>query len=356
MKNQEIQGLRGIAAFIVFVSHVIYYAGIVNVLEHTPFGVFFSGSAAVMMFFFLSGYFAFRAPFSIQKTVKGIWNKIKRIYPAYWFGLFFGLAGMLIIGYSEKYDPYFGVTLATSWSQHFTVKDFIIQMLMVVKHTDAGCVDPPVWTMIIEMRMVFLLPFFYLPLYYLPIFKKKSCTASYFLFVVLVCYVLNTIVGISLFHWVPAFVLGGILHHSVNEHWLDGIRKWKNWCIYLGVVVSVCLIALGRNYTIGGVSEDIIFPVSSVGCMILCGMILIKPEAFTFLKRKAVVFMGNISYYFYLTHWTVLAATRGLVVWLVESIGVPFAPAYGIYVIVGFIVALGVATVLYKVLESKRKA
>lgn len=343
MKNQEIQGLRGLTAIVVFISHVIIYVNAVIALEHTPLGVFFSGSAAVMMFFFLSGYFAYRIPFSWEKTGKSILRKVLRLYPPYIFSLLLGLCGMVMVGYSERFDPYFGVTLAHSWSQSFSIRDFIIQCFMVIKQTNAGNLNPPVWTMIIEMRMVFLLPFFYLPLYCVPIFKRKSCIISYYLFIILLCDVLNSHVGISLFHWVPAFILGGVLHHAIKLGWFDGLKKWNNALVYLSIAVGICLMALGRNYTIPRLSEDIVFPISSVGCMVICALIICKPDAFKMLASKFMVFMGDISYYFYLVHWIVIAMLRGMVVYMVETIKIAYPVSYIIYVAVGFIISVIVA-------------
>lgn len=354
MKNQKIQGLRGITALVVFVSHVVLEGTLLNGINKTPLGVFASGSAGVMMFFFLSGYFAYKEKHQLQDILKSIWGKAKRLYLPYILSLFIGMAGYYLISYSTRFDPYFGVTLAHSWEQDFTVLDFIIQCLMVVKQTDAAVLNPPVWTMIIEMRMVFLLPIMYLPFYLFSFMEKKRFTAVYAAVVMIGCFIMNSILKVSLFHWISAFFMGGILHHLIWKGHLKIAEEGKGLpkgYTYLLVVLSIVLIGIGRQYTIPGINEDFIYAISAMGCAILCWLILCNANGLNGLANRYLVYMGDISYYFYLSQWIVLAALRPVVVWMVERKGTGYMPAYLTFVVLSFVGALLMSAGFQKIMN-----
>ena len=82
----SIQGLKGIAAFVVFLSHVFmtYKSDLVTSLKYSPFHFFFDGECSVMIFFAISGFFYYNSkPSSISSYFSGVKKKIIKIYPPY---------------------------------------------------------------------------------------------------------------------------------------------------------------------------------------------------------------------------------------------------------------------------------
>lgn len=324
-------------------------------VNKTPLGVFASGSAAVMMFFFMSGYFAYKDNNRIKDVLKSMWGKAKRLYLPYILSLLLGLVGYYAISYSTKFDPYFGITLAHSWEQRFTWKDFIIQCLMFVKQTDAAVLNPPIWTMIIEIRMVVLLPILYLPFYRFKWMEKKHFMAAYAAVIMLGCFIMNTYLHVSLFHWITAFFMGGILHHMIKKGYLkQGLVK-KSSITYLMIIIAIVLIGIGRQYTIPYVNEDFIYAISACGCAILVALILCEAPGLGGLSNRYLVYMGDISYYFYLSQWVALAALRPVVVWMVERKGVSYGMSYATFVILSFLLSLGMSIGFKKIFDFTGK-
>jgi peptidoglycan/LPS O-acetylase OafA/YrhL len=82
--NYNIQGLRGILAIIVFGGHALHTLCInkVEALDVTPLHLFWDGQAAVIFFFFLSGYFYYTLrPLTIRKYASIIIKRILRLTP-----------------------------------------------------------------------------------------------------------------------------------------------------------------------------------------------------------------------------------------------------------------------------------
>lgn len=84
--NLSIQGLKGIAALVVFFSHSlnIIQNNFVQEIGKTPLHLFFDGQCSVILFFVISGFFYYREKV-IDKTnyIKLIKKKIIRIYCVY---------------------------------------------------------------------------------------------------------------------------------------------------------------------------------------------------------------------------------------------------------------------------------
>ncbi|MCR5215869.1 MAG: acyltransferase [Lachnospiraceae bacterium] len=343
MKNQKLQGLRGIAALVVFVSHVLLEGRMVEWMNRTPLGVFISGSAAVMVFFFLSGYFAYKEDGTAKGYLQGMKRKIKKIYPPYLLALGLGLVGYTLISYHPSFDPYFGITLAHSWKEVFTWKELAIQSLMFVTLNRATVLDPPIWTMIIEIRAVFLLPLIYYPMVKFPCFKKTWVTIFYLTGIIVGSHYANTSLGISFFHWLPAFVLGGGLHHMIRQGGLSWLKDCKLPYTVVLSILSICLISFGALHRRAFFHEDYVYDISELGCFILVALILSNGKGLSWLANKGLVLLGNVSYYFYLIHWIVLAALRPLVVWGVETVGSSYYICYDLYVMVALVLSFGVA-------------
>lgn len=158
-RNSTVQGLRGLACMMVFLSHAF---GMIpeetkrGILFHwQPLHIFYDGKIAVGIFWILSGYFIQKSmsTFSLNKYGTYLIKRFSRLYPLYFVSL---LIGTLFCNMGLKYDSqFFSQWIMQFWNQLVDVDCFVKQMLL---RGDFNAINPPVWTMKNEFNMVFFLP------------------------------------------------------------------------------------------------------------------------------------------------------------------------------------------------------
>lgn len=173
-----LDALRGMAALTVFFSHAIgmlpTYGAFISSIENTPLHIFYDGAAAVDMFFVLSG-FCISYPYLKENSLINItfWKfmgkRIFRIYPAYWVSIGFCLLGWGI--YSCPELAYISQWGASFWRQNtFSIREIEDIFLLIFRSFDTNLLNPPSWSLVIEIRMAFILPF----LYFFQIYESKN--------------------------------------------------------------------------------------------------------------------------------------------------------------------------------------
>ena len=165
MKNQlnlNIQGLKGIAAIVVFLSHALnmYKISWVQDFMNTPMHLFFDGQCSVIIFLTLSGFFYYKAgklKALDYHYMEGLKKKIIRIYPQYIICIIVGtiLCNILCIcSYNED--------LFTSWSSSFWTQPIsmvqLISQIPIFVGLNPDLIDPPVWYLLYEVRAFFIIP------------------------------------------------------------------------------------------------------------------------------------------------------------------------------------------------------
>ena len=93
MRNLSIQGLRGIAAIIVFFSHTLLFLNIPQILpiKNSFFHIFFDGQISVMVFIAMSGFFYMKSDsFSFYSYFSVVKKKTIRIFVPYVIAMTFG--------------------------------------------------------------------------------------------------------------------------------------------------------------------------------------------------------------------------------------------------------------------------
>lgn len=353
MKNQEIQGLRGFGAIVVFLSHFIgalpfaLLVGNVN-LKYTFVGIFFNGTIAVSMFFLLSGFYIYNSignEIYIKSYFKFLQKKALKLYPIYIVCILIGsiLAEIyFVFNGSKNYqlEPSF----LSFWNSQISPGDVISTLTMIGKF-DSHLIDPPVWTMRAEMRMVLILPFIY------TILKKfEDKFIDYFIvwlgFVILSTYLVKGL-GVNTFEVFPIFMFGALLNYFINkgnnklfEH------KASGFSTMLFFIFGIILLGIGGNYFLGVkevISDYFVSWITTIGWFIIIFLLLKYPRKLKIFANKPFVFIGNISYSFYLWHYIILLALRPIV--SIETIG------YVVYIVWG-ILSFGL-TVILSILTEK---
>ena len=329
-KNDNIQILRGIACFMVFLSHI---CGSLNHelligkyrLSDTPVHLLYSGNAAVVIFFVLSGFFFYsdKKELSIKSFCKDILKRFIRLYPSFFIIMLVGLL-------ARTTCPEFRMDILSDWSaqfwaEPFSVKEYVMNLLLL-PWANTRIINPVVWTLKVEMEIIFVLPFINFLL------KKNKCLLTVFLWMVILLLSLK----FTAFAYLPAFFIGMLLRRQFIRMKFS-LKKWQ-----IRVVFILGLLVLDMPYILSfaGVHPteyitNLLFEIGSAG------IIWAVWNAKNHNSRIFRIFVcyGYESYYFYLTHFIILMWMR----FSVEYIGI------GMYAIVVFAMSIVAAILLHRI-------
>lgn len=320
-RYEELDSMRGIAAFAVIISHSLaIFAQPNNFLDATPLYFLWSSHEAVIFFFVLSG-FVLSFPFLKGKQVfsEFLIKRIIRIYAPYIVAILFTF--IMYIIFANKYgfnglDPW----VQNKWVGDLTIND-VLNHILLIGNYETTTYNPVIWSLIHEVRISIIFP--------LIIFAVVKLPQKY----VLLIGVILSLLGLSnkIFHFQVAigshtsifdslhymfmFLIGAIL--AKNREFL--INKYRNlyfkrkvillligftFYLYSRVLYAVPHI-LNYDLLTGfmyGISEWGI----SVGSAILIIIVLGSQRVALFLQRKSLVLNGKLSYSTYLYHTTIL--------------------------------------------------
>lgn len=312
-RYKQLDSLRGIAALTVFVGHsigAIVNLDLLNKVTPTPLSIFYNGYAAVMFFFVLSG-FVLSLPFmDIGKSLNLIPFYIKRvfrIYPAFIVAILLSLLFKQFL-----YDKHtmagsvlwFKQYWAWDWNEA-NLKDTLRTFLLIGPKFKTQLIDPPIWSLVVEMKMSLILPFF--------IFIVSRCRVVVNIGMLLLISVLSykfTALPMGVFYL-------GVLLAKYQLYLRSMLKKWPNIVLILLAIFSLLLYDAGLEF-LNLHTKPNYFVFSNYLPAIGSGMIIILVLAIDkmskLLERKAGVFLGEISYSFYLMHFPVLISLTTLMI------------------------------------------
>ena len=323
---EELDCLRGLAAFSVLLSHFIAtfpaYAGWFRPFVNSPLHLFWAGPQAVIFFFVLSGY-VLSLPFLADKAPPYpayLAKRILRIYPPYLcaVALAMGLREILYAGPVPGVGDWF----ASSWASPVTWETAKNHAILIGRSFPNGDFDPVIWSLIHEMRISLIFPV----LAYLVCRREKTAMALG-LGVTLFCgawfYLeqrggTTAPYGLRTVQYLGTFILGALLaKHSamlvrhffalpqgVKWVWLGGAvlfytnAFWLPDLVFRGCPAAAGVVGLpivGESFCAVGVS---IFIVASLSAKKLSSFLTLPP----------LRFLGAISYSLYLYHAICLKA------------------------------------------------
>jgi peptidoglycan/LPS O-acetylase OafA/YrhL len=336
----ELDSLRGIAAIMVVLNHFFLATKSTGSRENL-FRILIdplqNGPAAVALFFLLSGFVLSLPTWRGEPQSYSVFivRRICRIYLPYLFGLGLSVLGASIFashkvpGLSDWFYP--------TWTGP-------VDWILVLKHIlfigpsyNIREFNFAFWTLIIEMRVSIILPFFLL------LMRRLSFGGMW-----LVC-AMTLIIGavyefrftpLQILGWTSFFMAGAIVARAVNLESSHLARIFSRR--------SVTLLSLAI-FLFGGLFEPILHlsgllgrvPSAVGGLATICAA-LYNRELRRFLKTRALQFMGRISYSLYLLHVTVLYTTFHLFYGLL-----PTTIIFVLYMGGNFVLA----TISYKLIE-----
>ncbi|WP_035347955.1 acyltransferase family protein [Edaphobacter aggregans] len=337
----QLDSFRGIAATMVVLSHFFGATNSTGRQEDLLRILVYplkNGEAAVALFFLLSG-FVLSLPVwrgKPQTYSVFIGRRICRIYLPYLFGLALSVLGASIFashkvsGLAQWFYP--------TWTGPVDWTLVLKHILFIGPRYNVREFNFAFWTLIIEMRVSIILPFFLL-------FMRRLSYVGMWL-VCAITFMIGSIgesrvTPLQIMGWTSFFMAGAIVARAVTQEssYLSRIFSRR----------SVTLLSL-TVFFFGGLIEPILhlsgllgrLPSAVGGLATICAA-LYNRELSSFLKTRALQFLGRVSYSLYLLHVTVLYTTFHLFYGLL-----PKTIIFVIYMAGNLVLA----TISYKLIEQ----
>jgi len=342
-KLYYLESVRGVAAFTVLLSHIAasYYPAVTfgpsvainssimfKLFYGLPFGFLTTGSFAVVLFFTLSG-FVLTNKYIKTKQMKDLLNQVAKRYIRLAIPIFcvvmvayFMISNGLMKNTLNAYYITDSPTLMQIFSIVPNFAGALYNALFGVLINKNASFDPVMWTMPIELVGSFI------------VFGMAALVNNFnkrwFLYAGIIIFL-----GSSYY---VCFVLGMLLADLVNNtNFVVYVRKNVSKVYIIILSIAVLIIAsfpyplaglkgmIFEHMLIPGLDSIYIYSIwQFLGAFILLAIVLVSPKVQKFLNAKILVFMGGISFAFYLTHYLVLHS-------LGDSIFVRLYPKIGLH-------------------------
>lgn len=343
---RSLDGLRGLASLAVLLAHIMYTSNVFAhaalrservpevgswqwLLTHTPLHLFWDGTAAVAIFFVLSGV-VLTLPV-LRAKEKFAWKvyypkRILRLYLPVWAVV--ALGTLLAVLVPRMSDPALGSWLT---SRPDPMPLGVVKDLILI--TGPSDVISPLWTLQWEVLFSLLLPAYIAFVVLLPKWWAAKVVGVFILITAgaltmteSVVYMGTFAVGCLLAAFLPkiAAIAAGI-----------GPRVW----LMLGVGVALLLTAKWFVMSLDG-SDQLLAGARVVVVAGAAAAVLLAafwPSAIRLLESRPIAWLGTISFSLYLVHEPILLATSYL-------LGSPFSWIAGP-------VSLAIAAVFYRFIE-----
>lgn len=338
----NLQILRALAAYLVFLTHFGLYAG--PILPRPDCLAF--GAAGVDVFFVLSGFIMFVSTDGRGETVGAfLMRRVARVVPVYWLVTLFlallALAGLKPIGIMELRPEY------------------LVQSLLFLPFSRGGYIEPlnsVGWTLNYEM-------FFYAVfagLLLLPARGQRAVAAA------------GTLIGLILLGLLPVpglywayytkpilleFAAGIGLGYAYLRLGTPAagfpVRRMAGAALALAVLLilggQAAAYGLGVQPELTGFARPLVW--GSAASLIVGAMLLLERGG-VILRSRRLLSQGNASYSFYLVHNLILHATSKVVAVLpVSGLG-----RAGLILLLAFVASAALGEVLFRRVEAPMNA
>jgi len=315
-RYKQLDSLRGLAALFVFFTHFLGLKGSMPLfyrLKLTPLGILVNGNGAVMFFFVLSG-FVLSLPFiNAERPLKltAFYTKrIFRLYPAFIIAIIISIFLKLFV-----YDKA-AMALFTGWIENFWNWDFdkaniaglLKTFLLVGPQFNVNLIDPPIWSLIIEVKMSVILPLFIV----IASRSKPALNIGLLLFLIWLAW------QYEYDAWALAVFYVGVLIAKYINAIVTGLTNRSAWFMILISMLAIFLY--NNNYEFSGFIQKLQMPfkyslskyLMAAGSGILIMLALASKRITQFLEHRFFAFLGDISYSFYLIHVPILLTMASL--------------------------------------------
>jgi peptidoglycan/LPS O-acetylase OafA/YrhL len=314
-RYRQLDSLRGLGALSVFLAHFISLKmalPLLDTLHQTPLGILCNGTAALMLFFVLSG-FVLSLPFVRNerplKFGEFYIKRVFRIYPAYIFAIILAVLLKQFVFDKNGLTPY------SNWLNNFwnwnwdkdSPKEILKTLLLIGPDFKINYIDPPIWSLVIEMKMSIILPFFILIVSH----GSKTLNIGFLLVMAWLTYEHNA--------WAISVFYLGILMAKYKDEVLGFIQSRRT--VTVTVLIILALLLYNNNYELLGPIKRLNLPskyilsyfLSAIGSCVILITVLGRPAASRFFQKRIFTFFGDISYSFYLVHVPLILTVGSLI-------------------------------------------
>ncbi|THF68049.1 acyltransferase [Deinococcus sp. Arct2-2] len=326
MRLKELDGLRGIAALGVVLGHLF---GMLSKdhwrwLQDGPAAFLWNGGSAVMLFFALSG-FVLALPYAAGKhlDLRSFYvRRVFRLYPAYWFAIGFSFLCMKF--YQPENLAGLSTWASSFWQEEVPLNQTVKTLLMAGPGFDTHLINPPVWSLLIEMSVSVILPL-------IIVICLRVNGWLRWLGVALACVAFAYLQ--DRFRMLDLFAAGVLL-----AFYQDRIRAavgrftlGQQWGL-----LAIGTVLYSSNLL--GLPELVRPEVTGLGSLLLIVSALTFSPFKQVLQTRPADFLGEVSYSLYLLHFPVMLITASAIVqqvglvpgWIV-TLGATLALSYLVY-------------------------
>jgi peptidoglycan/LPS O-acetylase OafA/YrhL len=336
----SLDGLRGLAAFVVVLHHLAltvpalatsvrdgaaggsaFWADLVT---FSPVHLLWQGTTAVTVFFVLSG-FVLALPWVGPQRRSG-WlryyvGRLPRLYLPVWVAL--GLSVLAVVTVYPGSPP-----TATWWLDQHTGIAPVVALRDAVLVTGTSDIDSPLWSL--QWEVIFSL---LLPLYVLAARRLSARLALLAGVLLLAVVAIGKLTDVLALQYLPIFGLGVLVarHLDVLSTMAQRWTRRGRWTA-LGVVTLLLLNAewlLGAVPSVPRLAAEAGVGAALVGSVLAVLIALFAPRVRSFLQTPVLQWLGSRSFSLYLVHEPIVVACAFTVgrsaPWITAAVAVPSA-------------------------------
>ena len=339
----QLDGLRGIAALVVVFSHLaLTTSGLANAwldrsakltpmqygLVYSPLHLLWNGTAAVYVFFVLSGFvLVLPVAKAAGSTDWGSYyaKRLLRLYLPVWGSLVFASLLLVVV-------PHVSAGAQTWWVQNVTVAWNPLSVAHDgVLLLPTGLTNAPLWSL--RWEVVFSL---LLPLYALFALRLRRLWPAKVV-IVLVAVFLGGLLSQEWLFYLPIFALGAFI--AVEHQAIVALAKKTPRAISIGLAIVAILTLNAVWFSRAQIPGTGAIPAVGAGLAVM--LFVAWPPAIRLGNLTVSRWLGRVSFSLYLVHYPIVLASA----WLLR----PVSPYLSVFA--GLVLALVFAEVFYRFVE-----
>jgi peptidoglycan/LPS O-acetylase OafA/YrhL len=313
----QLDAIRGLAALSVFLGHAFGMlpqpSGLLQSIQFTPLHFFYDGEAAVLLFFVLSGFvlnlkYVELSSYPQNWTSQFIIRRIFRVYPAFFAALVLSLLLRMAL-YPVTAMGLFSEWFSQFWRTPIPSLELLRLFTLVLPGMQPNLLDPPIWSLMIEMRISLIFP-----LIILFVNRKRSLLGDVVLLMgsYIACFLLCRV---SFCGYLPQFTLGAVCAKYfaiICPRVRASSRSGKGFVMIVALMLYGAAAVAQRYQIVDAHLQYVVRQIVGLGAagLILASASLRSLE--TLLNRGVFLFIGRTSYSFYLIHFVILLSVAPL--------------------------------------------
>jgi peptidoglycan/LPS O-acetylase OafA/YrhL len=312
MRFRALDGLRGIAAFVVLLTHLVltapsfflppsfstpmFWTNPLSIVHYSPLRLLIAGPASVLVFFVLSGFVLCISEYRAVAYLPYLVKRVFRILPPFLAAILLSTALYWLV------EPH-PVASASLWFRDMGWTQpprgwYLASSLLMTGVPEVSTLDAPTWSLVYEARISLIFPL--IPALLRRNFWSTLCGAVAIILLGWLAPIYQPIPYTleQTLTYAGLFVIGAAMAMRADQL-VTGIRSLSRWGIWVLWLMALALLAGPTNPRIYSLP-------SVVGAVLIIPLCLASPGAIAFLESTVPRWLGRVSYSLYLLHVPVL--------------------------------------------------